>query len=121
MFLLATGVAFILSTLFVRFRDLAQIWEVFMQAGMYATPIIYSLTYLIDRGQEQVAKFLMLNPLAQIVQDIRHYIVFDGNPRGWDIIGNKLIALIPYVIPFIVFVIGLIIFKKNAKRFAEIL
>ena len=119
--LLATGIAFILSSLFVKYRDIGPIWEVVMQAGMYATPIIYSLTYLIDRGQEQVSKFLMLNPLAQIVQDIRHYIVFDGNPRGWDIIGNKLIALIPYVIPFIVFVIGLIIFKKNAKRFAEIL
>ncbi|MGC4388983.1 ABC transporter permease, partial [Streptococcus suis] len=31
LFLLATGIALILSTVFVRFRDLSQIWEVFMQ------------------------------------------------------------------------------------------
>ncbi len=119
--ILATGIAFILSSLFVKYRDIGPIWEVIMQAGMYATPIIYSLTYLLDRGQEQVAKFLMLNPLAQIVQDIRHFIVYSGNLRGWDLIGNKLIALVPYIIPFLIFGIGLIIFRKNSKRFAEIL
>ena len=63
----------------------------------------------------------MLNPMAQIVQDIRHFIVFDGNVRGWDLINNKLIASIPYILPIIVFVIGLAIFKKNSKYFAEIL
>ncbi|MGQ7394475.1 ABC transporter permease [Streptococcus suis] len=119
--LLASGIALILSSVFVKYRDIGPIWEVVMQAGMYGTPIIYSITYILQRGHNSVAKFLMLNPLAQIVQDIRHVIVYEGNPRGWDIIGNKLIALIPYIIPFIVFVIGLIIFKKNAKRFAEIL
>ena len=42
--LLSMGIALILSTLFVRYRDIGPIWEVIMQAGMYATPIIYSLT-----------------------------------------------------------------------------
>ena len=119
--LLASGIAFILSSLFVKYRDIGPIWEVVMQAGMYATPVIYSLTYLLDRGQEKVATVLMLNPLAQIIQDIRHFIVFDGNPRGWDLMENKLLALVPYLLPIIIFVIGLIIFKKQAKRFAEIL
>lgn len=119
--LLASGIAFILSSLFVKYRDIGPIWEVIMQAGMYGTPIIYSLTYILDRGQASIAKFIMLNPMAQIVQDIRHFIVYDGNPRGWDVIGNKAIAVIPYLLPIIIFTIGFIIFKKNAKRFAEIL
>jgi ABC-2 type transport system permease protein len=92
-----------------------------MQAGMYGTPIIYSLTYILDRGQASVAKYMMLNPMAQIVQDIRHFIVYQGNPRGWDIIDNKLIALIPYLLPLVIFAIGLVVFRKQAKRFAEIL
>lgn len=92
-----------------------------MQAGMYGTPIIYSITYILQKGQESVAKVLMLNPMAQIVQDIRHFIVFEGNVRGWDLINNKLIASIPYILPIIIFVIGLAIFKKNSKYFAEIL
>lgn len=119
--LLSSGIAFILSTLFVRYRDIGPVWEVVMQAGLYGTPIIYSLTYLLDRGQERIAKFLMFNPMAQIVQDIRHFIVFEGNLRGWDLMENKLIALIPYLLPVLIFVLGLTIFKKQAKRFAEIL
>lgn len=119
--LLATGIAFILSSLFVKYRDIGPIWEVMMQAGMYGTPIIYSLTYILDRGQASIAKYMMLNPMAQIVQDIRHFIVFQGNPRGWDLIGNKAIALIPYLLPVVIFALGLFIFKKSAKRFAEIL
>lgn len=119
--LLASGIAFILSSLFVKYRDIGPIWEVMMQAGMYGTPIIYSITYLLQKGQATIAKLMMLNPLAQIVQDIRHFIVYDGNPRGWDMFGNKAFALIPYLIPLLIFAIGLVIFKKNAKRFAEIL
>lgn len=119
--LLASGIAFILSSLFVKYRDIGPIWEVMMQAGMYGTPIIYSLTYILQKGQISIAKVLMLNPMAQIVQDIRHFIVFDGNIRGWDLINHKLIAVIPYVLPIFIFMIGLAIFKKNAKYFAEIL
>ena len=63
----------------------------------------------------------MLNPMAQIVQDIRHFIVYEGNVRGWDLLDNNLLALIPYVLPFIIFVVGLLVFKKNSKYFAEIL
>lgn len=118
---LTTGIAFILSSLFVKYRDIGPIWEVVMQAGMYATPIIYSITYLLQNGQDFIAKLMMLNPLAQIVQDIRHFIVYNGNPRGWDLMGNKVIALVPYVLPILIFLVGYVIFKKNAKRFAEIL
>ncbi len=36
---------------------------------------------------------MMLNPIAQILQDMRHFIIDPVNPRGWDIINNKLIAI----------------------------
>ncbi|MGT2801403.1 ABC transporter permease [Streptococcus henryi] len=121
LFLFTTGIAFILSTLFVRYRDIGPIWEVVMQAGLYATPIIYSLTFILQRGQVTIAKMMMLNPLAQIIQDLRHFIVFSGSMRGWDLIGHKAIALIPYVLPVLVFGLGYYIFHKNAKKFAEIL
>ncbi|WP_423215724.1 ABC transporter permease [Streptococcus equinus] len=121
LFLFSTGIAFVLSSLFVKYRDIGPIWEVVMQAGMYATPIIYSLTFILQRGQVTVAKLMMLNPLAQIIQDMRHFIVFSGSMRGWDLIGHKAIAVIPYILPFFVFGIGYYIFHKHAKKFAEIL
>ena len=52
---------------------------------------------------------------------MRHFIIDPVNPRGWDIFENKMIACIPYCIPVFIFVIGLIVFNKNSKRFAEIL
>ncbi|CYU70970.1 ABC transporter permease [Streptococcus suis] len=119
--LLATGVAFILSSLFVRFRDIGPIWEVVLQAGLYATPIIYSLTFIIQRGQTNIAKIMMLNPLAQIIQDLRHFLIYSGNMTLRDLISNPFIIVIPYLLPIVVFALGYIIFNKNAKRFAEIL
>ncbi|MBO4126429.1 ABC transporter permease [Streptococcus suis] len=119
--LLATGVAFILSSLFVKFRDIGPIWEVFLQAGLYATPIIYSLTFIIQRGQVGVAKIMMLNPIAQIIQDLRHFIIYSGSMTIRDLISNPLIIAIPYILPIIIYIIGYIVFNKNAKRFAEIL
>ena len=121
MILLATGVSLLLSALFVKYRDIGPIWEVVLQAGMYATPIIYSLTFILQRGQITIAKVMMLNPLAQIIQDLRHYIVFSGSMRGWDLINNRLLASFPYLLPVLIFGFGLYIFNKNAKRFAEIL
>lgn len=119
--LLSVGISLILSSLFVKFRDIGPIWEVLIQAGMYATPIIYSLTFILQRGQDKIAKIMMLNPLAQIIQDLRHFIVYSGSLRGWDLIGHKWIAMIPYLLSIIVFFIGLGVFRKNANRFAEIL
>ncbi|MBJ8325321.1 ABC transporter permease [Streptococcus pacificus] len=119
--LLATGVAFVLSTLFVRYRDIGPIWEVVLQAGLYGTPIIYSLTFIINRGQVTFAKVMMLNPIAQIIQDLRHFIVYSGSHRISDLIQNHFLVMIPYVLPIIIFIIGYIVFNKNSKKFAEIL
>lgn len=119
--ILSAGVALILATLFVKYRDIGPIWEVIMQAGMYATPIIYSLTFILQRGQVTVAKLMMLNPMAQVIQDLRYFLVYSGSDRGWDLIHNHVISLVPYLLPFVIFGIGYVIFQKNAKKFAEIL
>lgn len=119
--MVSAGIAFILATLFVKYRDLGPIWEVFMQAGMYATPVIYSLTFIIQKNQVTVAKFMMLNPLAQIIQDLRHYIVYSGSMRGWELYRNHIFGVFPYLFSILVFLIGYTIFHRNAKKFAEIL
>ena len=40
------GVSLILATLFVRFRDIGQVWELATQLILYATPIIYPVGFL---------------------------------------------------------------------------
>lgn len=119
--LLATGCAFILATFFVKFRDIGPIWEVILQAGMYATPIIYSLSFIIQRGQPSLAKILILNPMAQIIQDLRHFLIYSGSLTVRDVIDLPWIAVIPYLIPILIFGLGYTIFRKQANYFAEIL
>ncbi|GGE27909.1 ABC transporter permease [Streptococcus himalayensis] len=119
--LFATGIAFILATFFVKYRDIGPIWEVILQAGMYSTPIIYSLTYILQRGHLTIAKIMMMNPLAQIIQELRHFIVYSGATISWDIFENKLFLAIPYVLSIAVFALGYSLFKQKSKKFAEIL
>ena len=120
LFALAFGIALILSTLFVKFRDANQIWEVFMQAGIYATPIIYPITYVTDQSM-LAAKFLMLSPVAQIIQDLRYILIDPANVTIWQMSNHWWYIMIPYLIPFIVLAIGLYVFNRSAKRFAEII
>ena len=91
-----------------------------MQAGLYATPIIYPITYVSDRSLI-AAKVMMLNPVAQIIQDARYFLIDKANVTVWQLINNKAIVAIPYLIPFVVFVIGVFVFNKYSKKFAEVL
>ena len=52
---LSLSMAFFLSALFVRFRDLSYIWEVVLQAAFYATPIIYPLSPWYPRAMGRTA------------------------------------------------------------------
>ncbi|GFH42420.1 transport permease protein [Lactococcus hodotermopsidis] len=119
LYVFSLGIAFLLATLFVRFRDISPIWEVVMQAGMYATPIIYPVTMVMEKST-MAAKVMMLNPLAQIIQDVRFMLISDQNVIVSQLLSWKY-AFIPYVLPFIVFIIGYVVFNQNSKRFAEII
>jgi ABC-2 type transport system permease protein len=116
LFVLAISIAFLLSALFVRFRDISYIWEVIMQAAFYATPILYAL----QRVPHRYAKFLILNPMAQIIQDARHaligpYALTVGDVYG----GDKFIWLIPLGTTFVLAIAGGLYFRGRSKYFAE--
>lgn len=117
---LVTGIALLLSNLFVYYRDLAQVWEVLLQAGMYATPIIYPITFVFN-SHPLAAKILMLSPIAQIIQDLRYLLIDRANVTIWQMSSNWFYIIIPYMIPFVILIIGLSVFKKNASKFAEII
>lgn len=118
LYVFSLGVAFFLATIYVKFRDIGPIWEVILQIGMYMTPIIYPLSLVINQSPFY-AKLMMLSPMAQIVQDMRHLLTSPVNITTWEIINTKPIALVPYVLPFIILVLGFLYFNKHSKKFAE--
>ena len=124
LFILAFGLSLFLSTLYVKFRDIGHIWEVILQVLFYAMPIIYPITQVANVrvfGIE-AQKIMMLNPIAQAIQDVRHNLISPSTvPTVWSIEGNIWISLMPIALTIIAFIIGLIYFRKNSKKFAEIM
>lgn len=57
LYAISLGVALLLGSLYVYFRDVGHIWEVVLQAMFYATPIIYPISMVADKGYGWAAKF----------------------------------------------------------------
>jgi ABC-2 type transport system permease protein len=116
LFLLSLGFAFLLSALFVKFRDVSYIWDILAQAGFYLTPILY----LISQFPHQYARLMILNPVAQILQDIRYVLVTKQTTTIYQIYGgDKFIWLIPIGLTLIMIVVGGAYFRAQSKNFAE--
>jgi len=118
LFVVSIGVAFILSALFVRLRDVTYIWDIIVQAGFYATPILYLLS---RPGLPEIFKKLsILNPLAQIIQDARYVLVTKQSITISQIYGgDKIIWLIPIGLSLLIVIIGGAYFRSQSKYFAE--
>jgi ABC-2 type transport system permease protein len=114
LFVFASAVAFFLAALFVKFRDVAYIWEVTLQGAFYATPILYSMTLVPERFQ----KWVLMNPLAQIIQDARHAIVTKETITAW---GTQQLryALVPIVLVVLITIVATVYFRSQSKYFAE--
>jgi ABC-2 type transport system permease protein len=115
LFIIALAFAFLLSAVFVKLRDMSYIWEVVLQAAFYATPIFYPLVLV----PANYAKIMMLNPIAQIVQDLRHVIVTPQTPTITTYWHSPYIRLIPIAIVLVVAVVSVYYFRNNSKNFAE--
>lgn len=117
-YIFALGLSFFLSALNVKYRDTGHIWEIIMQAAFYATPIIYPLSLVIEKS-EVAARILLMNPVAQAIQDIRFVVVTPETVTVASIFGNGWFTLVPIIVVIGVFIIGAVYFKKNSKYFAE--
>lgn len=116
-YVFALGVGLILATLYVRFRDVAQMWELVAQLFIFATPIMYPVSAL----PLWAARITYLNPFVQVMQDIRALMVGVGSEPRATVAGvyGSAGRLLPIAIAFGTFACALIMFHRNAPRFAE--
>jgi ABC-2 type transport system permease protein len=112
---LSISLAFFLSALYVRFRDVNYIWEVCMQAAFYAVPIIYPLSLIPTR----YARLLVLNPVAQIVQDARYVMVTDQTETISQLYSTPWVRAIPVGITLVLVVASVVYFRRRSRFFAE--
>lgn len=115
-YLFSLGVSLFLSAAYVKYRDMTYIWEVVLQAGFYATPILYPLTIV---PSITIQKVLILNPLAQIVQAARYSTITQHAKTASQLFGGGWYMYIPHIIIVLVLIGGVIYFKRESKYFAE--
>jgi ABC-2 type transport system permease protein len=114
-----TGVAMILSSLYVRYRDVQPIWTVLSQLLFYGTPIIYTIDKLRNEGSATAAKLVMINPLADLLEQARRWVV-DAHAEGApEAIGGWLHFLAPAAIGVGIVAFGIWTFARQAPRIAE--
>lgn len=123
LYAISLGVALLLGSLYVYFRDIGHIWDVILQALFYATPIIYPLSMVQKNpGFSWAADFMMLMPTTQTIMDIRHNLLSpEYVPTIWTVVDNKILCLIPYVLSVLVLWLGVHVFRKYSAKFAEVL
>jgi len=115
---LSLGIAFLLGSINVKYRDITSIWDVLMQALFYAIPIIYPIS-MIAETSTTAAKVILLNPLAQAIQDIRYNLISTETITTWSYIDHTFIAFIPIFIIILLLIISACVFRKKSKFFAE--
>jgi ABC-2 type transport system permease protein len=113
---LTTGLATLLSALFVRMRDVRPIWDVALQVLFYGSPIIYVIESVHN---QHVRQLMMLNPLAMIIQQARHAIIDPTAPAAAEVAGGYGRLAIPLGIIIGAFALGLWVFNREAPRIAE--
>lgn len=118
LYCLALGISFLFGAINVKFRDIASIWDVLIQALFYAVPIIYPVT-MVATTSPLAAKIILLNPIAQIIQDIRYNLITTEAVTTWNYLNNPIAMAVPILIVFAVLVLGAIYFRKKSKFFAE--
>ena len=86
-FLMVVWVSLLLACVYPLARDLDHIYQVFLRALFFATPIFYTASFL----GEGVARYLLvLNPLAQLIGLSRGILIYDQPPQLGLVVGLTL-------------------------------
>lgn len=107
-YILQLGLLFITCSVDVYVRDAEYLINFFVQMLFYGTPVLYSSTLF----PENIRWILNLNPLTQIINAYRDILYYKQMPDfGW--------LSIMLCVSVIILFLGLAVFKKLEKGFAE--
>jgi lipopolysaccharide transport system permease protein len=107
--LFTTGISWGLSALGVYIRDISHVIGISVQALMLLSPIFYSIDVIPDR----YLWFYYINPITYFVEDMRSVLIWGEIPRV-----DKYLLELSFTA--IVFVAGLIWFRKTKHGFADV-
>ncbi len=107
---IAVGISLASSVLFLRYRDLNQVWEVVLQAGFFIAPVIYPLGLIPERAHA----LLYLWPPTPIIQFSRSVLIEGAIPTA-------KAHLLLVACSLAILVLGAVFYRNLAPRSAEYL
>jgi lipopolysaccharide transport system permease protein len=108
--MLAMGIGMILSSLNVKYRDIKHAIPFLIQSLLFITPIIYPTSI----ASERVKFLLSFNPLTGLIEAFRAA-VLPTRDIDWNLLG------ISVSITVVIFVLGILYFRKTEREFADII
>ena len=110
-----SAIAMLVSSLYVRFRDVQPIWFVVSMILFYGSPVLYA----IDTVPANAQRYVLFNPIAMLLEQARKWII-DPSARGCvEAIGGWKWAMVPLAIFIATCVLGLWVFNREAPVIAE--
>src|SRR3989344_3172257 len=107
--MLSAGLSLFFSALYIRYRDIKYVIPFFFQLLIFMTPVIYPISV-----SGRFKWLLQLNPMSGLIE--AHRVLILGNyPIDWRIL------LISIVFTIIIFISGLLYFKRVERYFADII
>ncbi|HVV15519.1 MAG TPA: ABC transporter permease [Candidatus Paceibacterota bacterium] len=104
----ALGGGLFLSALNVKYRDVRYILPYFMQMLLFITPVIYPASIA-----GKYSWLLAINPMTGIIKAARGALL-GTEPVNWALLGISSLAIL------VLFAVGLVVFKKTERYFADI-
>lgn len=105
----ALGIGLIASALNAFYRDVRHLIVLLLQLWLYATPIIYPISFV----PENLLPFYRLNPMVGIIEAYRSIMLYGSFPG--------INFVISAVVAGIVLILGYLFFKKVEVQFSDII
>ena len=106
---LALGFGILFSSMTTKYRDLQLLLSFFVSLWMYATPVIYPLSYITDPTLRLV---MQLNPLTGIMEFFKYGMLGVGEHEWW-MLGYSFVFMV------VLMAIGIVVFNKVQKSFMD--
>ena len=106
---LALGLGLIISSLTTKYRDLTNFFGVFVSLWMYATPIVYPLSYVTN---ETLHKIMLFNPMTAIIETFK-YGAYGAGEFSWTALGYSAGVIA------VLLVVGIAMFNRKQKYFID--
>ncbi len=106
---IALGLGLIVSSLTTKYRDLSNVFGTFVSLWMYATPIVYPLSYVSDPKLHQL---MLYNPLTPLIETFK-YGAYGAGVFSWTGLAYSFGCMV------VLLLVGILLFNRKQKMFID--